>query len=106
MRVLLAFVALAGSGAAHAAETWIEVKTPNFTVVSNAGEGTAQKTAGEFEQVRSAYAKLWPWAHLAQGTATIVLALKDDATLRRWAPGFAPKPAFFVRPCRSSAIED
>jgi hypothetical protein len=88
MRVLLAFVALAWSGNAGAAETWLEVKTPNFTVVSNAGEGTAQKTAVEFEQVRSAYAKLWPWAHLAQGTATIVLALKDEATLKRWAPGY------------------
>jgi len=88
MRVLLAFVALAWSGTADAAETWLEVKTPNFTVVSNAGEGTAQKTAGEFEQVRSAYAKLWPWAHLAQGRATVVLALKDDGTLKRWAPGY------------------
>jgi TPR repeat protein len=88
MRVLLAFVALAWSGTADAAETWLEVKTPNFTVVSNAGEGTAQKTAGEFEQVRAAYAKLWHWAHLAQGKATVVLALKDDGTLKRWAPGY------------------
>ena len=88
MRVFLALVALAWSGVADAAETWLEVKTPNFTVISNAGEGTARRTAGEFEQVRSAYAKLWPWAHLAQGTATVVLALKDEGTLRRWAPGY------------------
>jgi TPR repeat protein len=88
MRVFLALVTLAWCGAADAAETWLEVKTPHFTVVSNAGEGTAQKTAGEFEQVRGAYAKLWPWAHLAQGKSTVVLALKDDGTLRRWAPGY------------------
>ena len=88
MRMLLALVTLAWCDAAGAAETWLEVKTPNFTVVSNAGEGTAQKTAGEFEQVRAAYAKLWPWAHLAQGKSTIVLALKDDGTLKRWAPGY------------------
>lgn len=88
MRVHLALVALAWSGSAHAAETWVEVKTPNFTVVSNAGEKTAQKAAGEFEQVRAAYAKLWPWAHLTEGKATVVLALKDEDTLKRWAPGY------------------
>ena len=88
MRVLLALVALAWSGNAAAAEAWLEVKTPSFTVVSNAGEGTARRTAGEFEQVRAAYAKLWPWAHLAADKTTIVLALKDDGTLKRWAPGY------------------
>jgi TPR repeat protein len=88
MRRLLALVALLWGGSAAAAETWIEVNTPSFVVVSNAGESTARRTAGEFEQVRAAYAKLWPWAHLAQGKGTVVLALKDDATLKRWAPGF------------------
>ena len=91
MRGRVAFVLAAWSGTAGlsaGAETWIEVKTPNFTVVSNAGEGTAQRTAGEFEQVRAAYGKVWPWAHLAQGRPTVVLALKNDGTLRRWAPGY------------------
>jgi Flp pilus assembly protein TadD len=91
MRTRLAFLVAAWSGAAGlagAAETWIEVKTANFTVVSNAGEGTAQRTAREFEQVRAAYAKVWPWAHLAQGRPTVILALKNEATLRRWAPGY------------------
>jgi TPR repeat protein len=88
MRGLLALLALAWGGSAAAAETWLEVKTTSFTVVSNAGEGTARRTAGEFEQVRAAYAKLWPWAHLAPEKVTVVLALKDDGTLKRWAPGY------------------
>ena len=64
------------------------MKTPNFTVVSNAGEGTAQGTIVEFEQVRAAYGKVWPWAKLAQGRPVVVLALKNEDTLRRWAPGY------------------
>jgi hypothetical protein len=88
MRVLLAFVALASAGAAYATETWIEVKTTGFAVISNSGEGIARKTAGEFEEVRAAYAKLWPWAQLGHGKATTVLALKDEGTLKRWAPGY------------------
>jgi TPR repeat protein len=88
MRVFLAVVSLACGGIAHAAETWVEVKAPNFTVISNAGAGIARETATEFEQVRGAYVKLWPWAHFGRGRATIVLALKDEGTLRRWAPGY------------------
>jgi tetratricopeptide (TPR) repeat protein len=91
MRVRLSFLLVAcigAAGQAAGAETWVEVKTPNFAVVSNAGEGTAQKTIVEFEQVRAAYGRVWPWAHLAQGRPTLVLALKNEGTLRRWAPGY------------------
>jgi Tfp pilus assembly protein PilF len=91
MRAWVTFLVVAWSGAAGVvtgAETWIEVESPNFTVVSNAGERTAGKTAAEFEQVRAAYAKVWPWAHLAQGKPMIVLALRNERTLRRWAPSY------------------
>jgi TPR repeat protein len=91
MRVRLGFLLVACIGAAltaTGAETWVEVKTPAFTVVSNAGEGTAQKTIVEFEQVRAAYAKVWSWAKLAQGRPTVVLALTNEGTLRRWAPSY------------------
>jgi Flp pilus assembly protein TadD len=88
-RVALLASALSGSaGLTRAADTWIQVASKNFTVVSNAGEGTAGRTVREFEQVRAAYGKLWPWAHLAQGKPMIVLALKNESTLRKWAPGY------------------
>ena len=91
LRVCSLFLVVAWSGAAGlatAADTWIEVKSPNFTVVSNAGEGKARRAAREFEQVRAAYKKLWPSAHLSQGRPIIVLALKNRKTLRRWAPAY------------------
>jgi TPR repeat protein len=94
MQVRWGLLGLAWGGAlamAGAAETWVEVETRNFTVVSNVGEGRARDAAGEFEQIRAAYAKLWPWAHLAESRPTVVLVLKDERTLKRWAPGYFTK---------------
>jgi hypothetical protein len=88
---LLLLAWIGGTGLAVGAETWIEVKTPNLTAVSNAGEGTVQRTASDFEQVRAAYAKVLPWAHLTQARPTVVLVLKDAVALRRWAPCYFVK---------------
>jgi TPR repeat protein len=88
--VWLAVVAGLARGAA-AEETWIEIRTTNFTVVSNAGESTARKTGIEFEQARAAYGKLWPWMLTTRIKPAIVVALKDEGSMRRWAPGFYEK---------------
>jgi tetratricopeptide (TPR) repeat protein len=93
MRRELALMAMA-AGAAHtaaAAETWNEIKTTHFTVVSNASESTARRTANEFEQARAAYGKLWPWMLTTRVKPAVVLALKDEGSMRRWAPGFYEK---------------
>jgi hypothetical protein len=45
-------------------DPWIEVKSPNFTVVSNAGEGRARNVAWQFEQIRAAIQIGWPWARV------------------------------------------
>ena len=81
----------AATGFAIADDSSIEVRSPNFTVVSDAGEGTAQRTAVEFEQLRAAYAKLWPWAQMGQPRPTVVLALKDKSSFRKWFPGYYDK---------------
>lgn len=84
----LAACALFLAWPAGAAESWLEVRSANFTVVSHAGERTARQTAWEFEQVRAAYARLWPWAKLGEGRATVVVALKDEKSLAQWAPEY------------------
>jgi tetratricopeptide (TPR) repeat protein len=86
--LLLAGATAVTAARSHGAEAWTAIQTPNFTVVSNAGEGTAQQTANEFEQVRAAYSKIWPSGQLPQGKPTVVLALRNEATLRRFAPGY------------------
>ena len=54
--VRAAFVALLmlSSARAFGADSWIEARSRNFIVVSNAGEKRARNVAWQFEQIRSA----------------------------------------------------
>lgn len=89
MRVLLAlWLGVSWVGQASGAETWLAVESEHFTLVSNSGERIARRTAWELEQARAAYAQLWPWAKLPPGRAVSMIAVKDAATLKRWAPGY------------------
>jgi len=67
---------------------WIEVKSPHFTVVSNASEKSARKVAWQFEQIRFVFQKLWPWARVSSATPIVVLAVNDESTLRTLAPQY------------------
>jgi hypothetical protein len=51
-------------GSARAADAWVEVKSPHFTVISDAGERAARSTAFDWEQLRIAIHSAWPRARL------------------------------------------
>ena len=36
-------------------EAWVEVRSPNFIIVSNAGEKQARRTAVQFEQIHTLF---------------------------------------------------
>ena len=75
--------------AAHAGDKpWIEVKSPNFIVTSNAGEKAARKIAWQLEQARATFQKLWPQARLQAGKPFVAFAAKDEATLRSLVPEY------------------
>ncbi len=73
------------------AEQWIEVKSPNVTVVSSAGGGSARSVAWQMEQVRSAIKTLWPWAKVDLDRPLTVLAVDDENGMRALAPAFWEK---------------
>jgi tetratricopeptide (TPR) repeat protein len=78
-----------GAVLAPAAERpWIEVKSPHFTVVSNSGEKDARQTAWQYEQVRAAFLALWPWARPEAGRPIVVVAARDEATMKALAPSY------------------
>jgi hypothetical protein len=88
-RVILVAVVLAASAVGIAADRpWIEVKSPNFTVVSNAGENEARRVAWQFEQVRTVLRTLTPWARVYLNRPVHVFAARDEATLKTLAPSF------------------
>src|SRR5262249_8846949 len=71
-----------------ASKTWVEVKSPNFTVVSDAGEGSARTVAWQFEQARAAFTRLWAWARVRGGKPFLVFAARDEASLKTLAPRY------------------
>src|SRR5215813_4702592 len=74
---------LVGTATVAAAQgTWIEIKSPHFTVVSNASDGRSREIAWQFKQVRAAIVAGWPWAKTTRTGRSSVVAAKDEATMK------------------------
>jgi tetratricopeptide (TPR) repeat protein len=95
---VLALFAVPTWGVRH--DDWVEVRSPNFIVVSNAGENAARATATQFEQIRAVFNAALPVATAHQGPVITILAVKDAASLREllspfWEKGHAPPAGIF-----------
>lgn len=84
----LAWPSLPMRAAAPAPRPWVEVTSPHFTVISDAGEKRAARAAWQFEQVRAVLGRLWPWARLATGKPVVIFAARDENTMKALAPAF------------------
>jgi tetratricopeptide (TPR) repeat protein len=86
-RLFVGVCMVVGTATTAAAQgTWVEIKSPRFTVVSNAGEGRAREIAWQFEQIRAAILAGWPWARATLDRPMIVIAAKDEATMKTLVP--------------------
>lgn len=85
-----AFVTLFLIASAAAAPTgkWIEVRSPNFIVVSNAGEGQARKIDLQFEQIRALFRDSLSYAKTNSSSVITILAVKDEDSLRELLPEY------------------
>lgn len=89
---LFFFVSLCLGGEVNAAEKpWLEVRSPHFVVVSNAGEKQARRVAGQFEQIRAVFQKGWK-VRVDPGQPFLILAVKDEKSLRELLPEFWETP--------------
>lgn len=97
----LTILATTASGAKH--ETWVEVRSPHFVIVSNAGEKQAWKTAVQFEQIRTLFRQTILIASNAPSPVITIFAVKDEGSLRAllpeyWVKGHShPAGVFFNR---------
>jgi TonB family protein len=89
--VLLSIVVLFSSVCPAKPPEWVEVRTPNFIVVSNAGEKQARKVAVQFEQVRTVFRQLLENANKHPSPPVTILAVKDEASMRELLPEFWTK---------------
>ena len=99
----LPWIALALAGPAGAgAETWFQVDSPHFVVLSDAGEAQARHVAQRFERFRETMRQVRQ-DRVDPGRPIVILALKDERSLRQvltrfWRQPRGARPAgVFVR---------
>ena len=83
--VLLMFTA-ALAPARDKAETWTEVRSPHFVVVTNSNEKQGRRVADQFERMRSVFHVAFPKLQVDPGSPIIVLAIKDDKDFKALEP--------------------
>jgi tetratricopeptide (TPR) repeat protein len=74
--------------AAASKDTWIEIRSPNFTVISNGGEKEARKIADQFEQFREVFHNSFPKLRVDLGKPLIIFAVKNEDSLKLLLPGY------------------
>src|SRR5271155_6003980 len=86
---LLAFVALLGLGVSTPAkDAWIEIRSPHFLVISNAGDHEARKVADQFEQFREVFQAAFPKLRVDLGKPLIIFALKNEDSVKELIPEY------------------
>jgi tetratricopeptide (TPR) repeat protein len=89
--VLAALALLLSASPVTADDTWVEITTPHFTVVSNAGEKRARNMGWQFEQMQGVLTRIWPWAKGSFEKPLVVYAVKDERSMRMLAPQYWEK---------------
>ncbi len=81
-------------------ENWVEIRSPNFIVVCNAGEKQARKAALQFEQIRAVFRDSLAVAREHPTPMITIFAVKDEKSLSEllpecWAKGHAHIAGYF-----------
>jgi hypothetical protein len=70
------------------ADRWVEVRSPHFTVSSNAGEADARRIANQIEEIRAAFLQTFPALRLDPGKPTSVIAVKNEDSMKVLLPDY------------------
>src|SRR6201987_3639652 len=82
------WVLLSASIRAAKHDAWVEVRSPNFIIVSNAGEKQARKTAIQFEQIHTLFREGLAVAQGHPSPVITIFALKDEKSLGDLLPDY------------------
>jgi tetratricopeptide (TPR) repeat protein len=64
----------------------VEVRSPNFRVLTDSGEGQGRRVAREFEEMRAVFATGFPALRLSGGAPLLIFAVQDENGLKAMAP--------------------
>ncbi len=104
--VRAALVTLAAAAPVSAQRAWVEARGPNVTVISDAGAGRARDVAWQFEQVREAMSRIFPWVRSQSSKPLLVLAARNETSMRALAPAYWEKSRDFTLAGVTSAGRD
>jgi Flp pilus assembly protein TadD len=71
---------------------WVEVQSPNFSVITDAGEKRGREAAMRFEQMRAVFGTLITQAKVSLPVPLQIVAFRNTKELRQVAPLFHGKP--------------
>ncbi len=90
LRVLafgLVFALSARVALASKSQQWIELRSPNFIVVTNSNESQAMRVAYQFETIRAVFREFFR-INAAKDERVTILAAKDEDTLKTLLPDY------------------
>jgi len=87
-RLVVLFLMLAAplAPARDKAETWTEVRSPHFVIVTNSSDKQGRRIADQFERMRQVFHVAFPKMQIDPGSPIIVLAIKDEKDLKALEP--------------------
>lgn len=71
---------------------WVEVRSPNFSVITDAGEKRGREVAMRFEQMRAVFGTLMTQAKVSLPVPLQIVAFRNTKEMRQVAPMFHGKP--------------
>ena len=84
----LALATTVPGGIAAAGDNWFEITSPHFTVWTNANDRATRTLVWQFEQIRNVAKTLWPWMKIDLPKPLMIIAAKDEQTMKALAPGY------------------
>jgi tetratricopeptide (TPR) repeat protein len=83
---LCLFLVVSQHATVTAKDTWVSVRTKNFTLLGNAGEKDIRKVGQRLEQFREVFTLLFPRIKFNTPVPTTVIVFKNDASYRPFKP--------------------
>ena len=90
--VLAALISTAAVRALPRKDDWIELRTANFTLFTNAGESNTRRIAADLERLRDVLAQLAPGVALNSPVPTYLFVFKNAGAFEPYQRTYAGKP--------------
>ena len=92
LATLLVMFALAASASSSPSRQWLEIHSPHFSIVTDAGEKQGCQVAQHFEEIRAVFGALVGKEKINVPVALQIIAFRGDKELRQFAPLWKEQP--------------